>query len=86
HYLAHKLAKKKDQKAIEQILNLDPRGLFTTVQQENISMCGVLPMTMGLACAKTLGATKARLLAYATSGEVSGDYSQVVGYAGIIVS
>ncbi|WP_457571950.1 AmmeMemoRadiSam system protein B, partial [Desulfovulcanus sp.] len=42
HYLAHKLAKKKDQKAIEQILNLDPRGLFTTVQQENISMCGVL--------------------------------------------
>jgi len=85
HYVTHKLAQKKDQKAIEQILNLDPRGLFTVVQQENISMCGVLPMTMGLACAKSLGATKTRLVAYATSGEVSGDYDQVVGYAGILV-
>lgn len=85
HYVTHELAQKKDQKAIEQILNLDPRGLFTAVQQENISMCGVLPMTMGLACAISLGATKTRLVSYATSGEVSGDYDQVVGYAGILV-
>ena len=86
HYIPHELAQKKDKKAIERILNLDAKGLFTTVRQENISMCGVLPMTLGLACAKSLGATRARLVAYATSAEVSGDYAQVVGYAGIIVS
>lgn len=34
---------------------------------------------------KTLGAEKAKLLAYATSGDITGDYSAVVGYASAIV-
>jgi hypothetical protein len=48
-------------------------------------MCGVLPTTITLVPAKELGATKASLVAYATSGDVSGDYSSVVGYAGFII-
>jgi len=86
HYISHEQAQKQDKKAIEQILNLNPEGLYNIVAQENISMCGVLPMTLGLACAKILGATRARLVAYATSGDINGDYTKVVGYAGMIVS
>ena len=86
HYISHDAAKKKDSLALEAAVNLDPRGLFNTVRENDISMCGVLPMTTGLFAAKTMGATKGELVAYATSGEVSGDFEQVVGYAGVLVS
>jgi AmmeMemoRadiSam system protein B len=48
-------------------------------------MCGVLPMTLGMHLVNILGAKKAELVAYATSGEVNGDMSRVVGYAGVII-
>ncbi|WP_307726525.1 AmmeMemoRadiSam system protein B [Trichlorobacter sp.] len=38
-----------------------------------------------LVVAKELGASKAELVAYATSGEVTGDYQQVVAYAAVTV-
>lgn len=85
HYEPHEKAKRKDMKAIEKVLALDPRGLYETVKAEAISMCGYVPTTVALAAAKELGATQAELVMYRTSGEVSGDYEQVVGYAGIIV-
>lgn len=86
HYITHDEAKRMDSMALEAAVNLDPRALFSTVREQQISMCGILPMTMGLFAALEQGATKGELVAYATSGEVSGDYDQVVGYAGIIVS
>ena len=85
HYESQESAKHKDQLAIERILSLDPAGLLETVNRNNISMCGVVPTTIALVAAKELGATKARLVEYATSGDVSGDYSYVVGYAGFII-
>ena len=85
HYLPEAAAKKRDSMALARVLALDPEGLFDVVRREDISMCGVLPMTLGLLIARALGATSARLAAYATSGEVSGDYDQVVGYAGVLV-
>lgn len=85
HYLPDAAAKKRDSMALARVLALDPQGLFEVVRREDISMCGVLPMTLGLLIARALGATSARLAAYATSGEVSGDFDQVVGYAGVIV-
>lgn len=86
HYVSDATAKKKDKMAIERVLRLDPEGLFDTVRKKQISMCGFLPAVTMLFAAKTLGAREARLVKYATSGEVSGDYDHVVGYAGIIVS
>jgi len=85
HYESQQSAKKKDEMAIEKILSLDPPGLLETVRRENISMCGVIPTTVMLIACKELGAKEARLVKYATSGDVSGDYDQVVGYAGIVV-
>ncbi len=85
HYESQETARTKDQLAIDRILALDPKGLFDTVAQHNISMCGVIPTTIVLWAAKELGATEAELVQYTTSGEVTGDYGQVVGYAGVII-
>jgi AmmeMemoRadiSam system protein B len=85
HYESDAITRVKDRKAIERVLALDARGLWQVVTSEDISMCGFGPTIVMLTAAKLLGATSATLVKYATSGEVSGDYESVVGYAGIIV-
>ena len=85
HYETHASAKAKDSEAISKILDLDPDGLMDVVASRDISMCGIFPTAIMLHAAMALGATSARLVRYGTSGEVSGDYEKVVGYAGIIV-
>jgi len=85
HYESQKSAQEKDKAAIQQILALDEEGLLKTVEERAISMCGVGPTLAMLTAAKELGANSAELIKYQTSGDVIGDYSQVVGYAGIIV-
>jgi len=85
HYEEHELTKKKDQLAIDKVLELDPKGLLTTCASERISMCGVVPTAVMLIAAKQLGGTKAELISHMTSGDTSGDYGSVVGYAGIAV-
>lgn len=85
HYESQESAKAKDQIAIDCILDLDPRGLYETVDRHQISMCGVIPTTIVLEAGKILGAGRAELVQYATSGDVTGDYAQVVGYAGFVV-
>jgi AmmeMemoRadiSam system protein B len=85
HYESDAITRVKDQKAIERVLSLDARGLWDVVMNEDISMCGFGPTVVMLTAAKLLGASTARLVKYATSGEVSGDYESVVGYAGIVV-
>ena len=49
-------------------------------------MCGYGPVVAMLVAAKELGAQRAELVKYATSADVSGDRSAVVGYAGIVVT
>ncbi len=86
HYESAAITRAKDHKAIDRMLALDARGLWEVVMAEDISMCGFGPAVVMLAAAKLLGATSATLAKYATSGDVSGDYQSVVGYAGIIVA
>ncbi len=86
HYESRQQAARKDQMAIERILAMDPQGLYATVLGQRISMCGVMPTTIALLTAMELGATRAELVRYTDSGEASGDTSQVVGYAGLIIS
>ena len=85
HYVSDSVAREKDNKAIERILALDPAGLYDVVKKYDITMCGYAPSTAMLYAAKALGATKAELVNYMTSGDVSGDYSHVVGYAGVVI-
>lgn len=86
HYESRESAEFKDSKAIEAILNLDEKALVERVEEMDISMCGFAPAAIMLVAAKRLGAEKAELIKYQTSGDASGDYSSVVGYAGIIIS
>jgi AmmeMemoRadiSam system protein B len=85
HYESDDETRVKDALAIEQVLQLQPRGLYQTVRSQSISMCGVGPAVAMLTAVLKLGAHKAELIQYATSGDVSGDREHVVGYAGIAV-
>jgi MEMO1 family protein len=85
HYEDDETTRMKDHKAIRTMLALDPQGLYQTVINESISMCGFGPAVAMLTAAKLLGATKAELVQYATSAETSGDKEMCVGYAGIVV-
>lgn len=85
HYESQEDAHSKDMKAIEAILKLDEEELVKRVEKFDISMCGYAPVSVMLSAAKELGAKSAELVRYQTSGDTSGDYSSVVGYAGIIV-
>jgi AmmeMemoRadiSam system protein B len=86
HYESDSVTRVKDRKAIDKILQLDPRGLYETVRRHGITMCGFGPAVSMLTAAKQLGASHADLVRYATSGDITGDREEVVGYAGIIVS
>jgi AmmeMemoRadiSam system protein B len=57
------------------------RGLYDVVQKEDISMCGFQPTRRYLAAGSW--APAGDLIRYMTSGETSGDFDQVVGYAGL---
>ena len=84
HYETGQLASRKDKKAINTILKFNETELFKIVESERISMCGYGPIISAITCSKKLGASKAELLSYKTSGDVTGDHSSVVGYASII--
>ena len=86
HYEDDKTTRVKDHKAIEKLLALDPRGLYNACRNEDISMCGLGPAVAMLTALRVLNATHAELVRYATSADVSGDTSAVVGYAGLIFS
>jgi len=86
HYESDAVTRVKDRKAMDRILALDPRGLFDTVRDEEISMCGFGAAVAMLTAVRQMGATHAELVRYATSGEINGDLQEVVGYASIIIS
>lgn len=86
HYESQRSAVEKDKKVINRILAIDPLGVVRTVDEEGITMCGYGPVSAMLQAAKKLGARKAELLKYATSGDTAGPMAQVVGYASVAVS
>ena len=83
HYESGASAKRKDSQAISAILDLDEGRLLSIVAAMNISMCGALPTAVTIAACKQFGATSAKELAYRNSGDVTGDYAEVVGYAAL---
>lgn len=85
HYEPQETAERKDKAAIEAILDLNDEELVRRVTELNITMCGYAPTAVLIAAAVELGATRAELVKYQTSGEATGDYRRVVGYAGIII-
>jgi len=85
HYEDQSRTLEKDRMAIERVLALDADGLLSTCAEHRISMCGVVPTAITIIACKELGAVKATLIEHKTSGDVSGDYNAVVGYAGFVI-
>jgi len=85
HYESEAVGKVKDRSALNAIEALEADRLYDTVRRERISMCGYEATTAGLIAARQLGARRAELIRYGNSGDVTGDRSSVVGYAGLII-
>jgi len=86
HYEENSYAHKQDTALIEPILDLDVEGFYRILQENQVSACGYGAIASTMVACKELGAKKGKLLKYATSGDVIGDKSSVVGYASIVFS
>jgi AmmeMemoRadiSam system protein B len=84
HHEPQRAAREKDMKAVEAMLALDEDELTRRYNKLNITMCAHGPVVTLIAAAKELGVTGAELIKYQTSGDATGDYGSVVGYAGVI--
>ncbi len=85
HYLPADTARALDELALNALVALEAEALYRTVALHDISMCGVVPATVAVVAARALGATRATLVRYGNSGEASGDFDRVVGYAGVTI-
>ena len=85
HYEDRETSRIKDKLVLEAVVNLDEDGLMQRVKEVEVSMCGVAPTYVVIHAAKKLGARHAELIDYRTSGEVTGDFSSVVGYGGVVI-
>ncbi|MCK5627883.1 AmmeMemoRadiSam system protein B [Candidatus Bathyarchaeota archaeon] len=83
HYEPQDVASEKDGLALEAVKALDEKQFFSTIKSKHISACGYGPIVASMTAAKIMGAKKAELLSYRTSGDITGDYSAVVGYAAV---
>lgn len=86
HHEPLAVAARKDRMVLDRIQDLDARGLYQAVVTHHISMCGFVPSVVAIVASRALGACHAEVVGYATSADVNGDESSVVGYAGAILS
>ncbi|HEU04673.1 hypothetical protein LCGC14_2128100 [marine sediment metagenome] len=84
HYEPNEFAHDQDKALIEPILDLDVDQFYKVLYEKNVTACGYGAIASTMIACKKLGATKGELLKYATSGDVTGDTSSVVGYGSII--
>ena len=84
HYEENGFAHRQDLALIDPILKLDVDGFYKILYERKVTACGFGAIASIMTACKELGATQGKLLKYATSGDVSGDKSSVVGYASII--
>ncbi|MFA4936102.1 MAG: MEMO1 family protein [Candidatus Methanoperedens sp.] len=85
HYKPDKVARENDAYYINSILEFDVPGFYRRLYERSASVCGYGAIAAMLTAAKALGAKKATLLKYSTSGDTTGELAAVVGYAGIVV-
>ena len=84
HYEENEFAHRQDLALIDPILKLDVDEFYKILHERKVTACGFGAIASIMTACKELGATQGKLLKYATSGDISGDKSSVVGYASII--
>ena len=86
HFASDAENRRLDEMAIKAFETVDPATLYSVVRENHISMCGLLPAVIVLETLRQLGRVSAiERVGYATSADVSGDTSRVVGYSGLIL-
>ncbi|MEM5829184.1 MAG: MEMO1 family protein [Candidatus Aenigmatarchaeota archaeon] len=85
HYVPQKVAKRIDLSLIEEIEKLNEKKFFEKILEKNASVCGFGGIASTIVAAKELGAKKGELLKYATSGDITGEFDSVVGYASVMI-
>ena len=81
HYEPHEQALRKDKLALSAVEKMNEEEFYSIIESYRVSACGYGPVAALIVASRLLGAKKAEILCYKTSGDVVGDYSSVVGYA-----
>jgi len=84
HYEPNDFAHQQDSALIEPILEMNVDKFYDILEKKKVTACGYGAIASTMIACKELGATKGELLRYATSGDVMGDTSSVVGYGSIV--
>ncbi len=85
HFYPQEVAHQFDQQMLARVEAFDPEGVIEIEEQGRGFACGRAAIAAGLWAAKDLGAQRVRVVDYATSGDVTGDYASVVGYAAAVI-
>jgi hypothetical protein len=83
HYEPQRTAAAKDMAALKAVEAMDEKQFYSIIETQNATVCGYGPIATVITAAKGLGAKEAKLLCYKSSGDITGDYSGVVGYAAV---
>jgi len=84
HFYPQPVAYKFDQEMLRRVESFDPEGVLRAEDEGVGFACGRGALAAVMWAARELGATTAQVLHYATSGDVTGDFAQVVGYAAAV--
>jgi len=83
HYEPAEDARRKDMALLQQVLQYDLEGFYSTLDRLNVTSCGFGAIATVMETSRSLGLSKPELLKYATSGDTTGDNLQVVGYGAL---
>jgi len=86
HFYSHEEANKLDKEMLAQVEAFDPSGVLQAEKAGRGFACGRGALAAVMWAAKGLGANRVKILNYATSGDVTGDYGNVVGYGAAVMS
>lgn len=86
HFYPQKIAEELDAYILKQVEAFDPDGVLRAEAEGRGFACGHGALAAVLWAAKQLGADRVKILRYATSGDASGDYEQVVGYGAAVIT
>ncbi len=86
HYESDQVARSRDRRALQEILALDVHGFHARCREEGLSICGTGAIEMLMYCAHRLSLDHVEQVAYATSGDMTGDTASVVGYAAVLMT
>jgi MEMO1 family protein len=83
HYESAKTASTKDHAVLKAATDMDAKLFYETVETQNITACGFMPITSLITYANGVGVKEAKLVSYHNSGDITGDHTSVVGYAAV---